>query len=114
MPSNYKRFVESHAPELRFEHRIVKADGALAYGKGIGEWHSVEAGEIVIGFVQDITQFKKAEDKVPQAAQQLKPAGYMACLGSWRVDLDPGRVTWNPEAASIHDDSAPRRGVGSG
>ena len=102
MLSTYRHFIETNAPQIAFEHRVIRADGGIAHIRGVGARHRIEGREIVIGFAQDITRFVEAEERLRDAAHLQRVAGYMARLGSWRVDLDPVRITWSPETAEIH------------
>ena len=104
MVATYETFFESGAAEIEFQHRIIRADGAITHIRGVGARHRVEGREIVVGFVQDITHFKEGEARVRDAARLQKTAGYMARLGSWRVVLDASNITWSAETASIHDE----------
>ncbi|AIE74588.1 hybrid sensor histidine kinase/response regulator [Synechocystis sp. PCC 6714] len=98
----YQSFIEEHAPQIAFEHRVITRDGDVRYVKGVGEFHLTPDGEIVVGCVQDITSFIRNRDKLTQAEYLLRLAGEKARLGGWRVELDPLVVTWTSETAAIH------------
>lgn len=104
MLAAYRTFLESGAPEIEFQHRILRSDGTVAHIRGVGARHSVEGREIVIGFVQDVTHFMQTEERLKDAARLQRVAGYMARLGSWRVDLDRMKISWSAETANIHDE----------
>ncbi|MET4702383.1 PAS domain S-box-containing protein [Constrictibacter sp. MBR-5] len=104
MLSTHQHFIDTGAPEIEFQHRIIRADGSVAHIRGVGARHRVEGREIVIGVAQDITRFREAEERLREAARRQEIAGYMARLGSWRVDLNPTRLTWSPETAAIHEE----------
>ncbi|MCC5976587.1 MAG: PAS domain S-box protein [Salinarimonas sp.] len=104
MLATYAHFIDMNAPQIEFQHRIIRADGSVAHIRGVGSRHRVEGREIVIGFAQDITRFVEAEEQLREAAHLQRVAGYMARLGSWRVDLNPVRITWSPETAEIHEE----------
>ncbi|MBC7738978.1 MAG: PAS domain S-box protein, partial [Candidatus Saccharibacteria bacterium] len=106
MLADHKVFMETDAPELEFQHRIVHADGTTGHIRGVlARYHEADR-PVVIGFVQDISRFKEAEDKLKDAARLQRVAGQVARLGSWRVDLDPNRVFWSDETAIIQDEPA--------
>ncbi|MCG6122538.1 MAG: PAS domain S-box protein [Microvirga sp.] len=108
MLSAYARFIDKNAPQIEFQHRIIRADGAIAHIRGVGARHRVEGRDIIVGFVQDITRYVEAEERLKDAARLQRVAGYMARLGSWRVDLNPIRITWSQETADIHEEPLDR------
>lgn len=103
MLASVRRFAETGAAEIEFQHKVIRDDGTVAYIRGVGARHRIEDREIVIGVVQDVTGFMRTQQQLKEAERLQRLAGYMARLGSWRVDLDPARVTWGPETADIHD-----------
>lgn len=98
----YQRFSDEHTPQIQFEHRVIARNGNIRHIKGVGERHRTPDGEIVVGYVQDITSMIITRDKLTQAEQLLHLAGEKAQLGGWRVDLDDMSVFWTPETANIH------------
>lgn len=109
MVSNYKYFVESGAQELHFQHRIIRADGKIAHVDGIGTRHLVDDKELIIGFVQDVTHFVMAEDKLREEAKRRQLASRMVRLGTWRYDVGQDFVIWDDEVAAIHEEPAGTR-----
>ncbi|NNU82037.1 PAS domain S-box protein [Halovulum dunhuangense] len=104
MLENYRRFIETGAPEIEFQHRIIRADGAVTYVHGMGARHRVDGKEIVIGFVQDITYLREAEEKLRGEAQRRRFASRLVSLGSWRYDIGQATVAWGDGIAAIHDE----------
>ncbi|NNU82194.1 PAS domain S-box protein [Halovulum dunhuangense] len=104
MVSTYAHFFETNAPEIKFQHRIIRADGTISYIRGVGARHQVDGQEIVIGFVQDITAVKQNEEALMRQARRRRLAGHLARLGSWSVDLRSSHVFWCEETAMIHDE----------
>jgi len=98
----YETFAEQRQPQIEFEHRVIARDGGVRHIKGAGERHSSADGEIVVGYVQDITSLVSTRHKLTQAEQLLRLAGKKSHLGGWRVELDPQTITWTPETAAIH------------
>lgn len=98
----YQSFTDQHVPQIQFEHRVIARDGNIRHIKGVGERHKKPDGEIVVGYVQDITSLVTTRDKLTQAEQLLRLAGEKAQLGGWRVELDTMAVYWTPETAAIH------------
>lgn len=99
----YQNFVEKVAPRIEFQHRVIKQDGTITHVRGVGERHGTSTGDIVVGFVQDITQYIKTEHSLSQAQQLLQLAGEKVRLGGWRIELDTETIIWTPETAAIHE-----------
>lgn len=104
MVATYTRFFETGAPEIEFQHRVIRADGKVSHIRGVGARHQVDGREIVIGFVLDITAVKLNEEKLLLQARRRRFAGRLANLGSWSVDLRGTHVMWCEETAVIHDE----------
>lgn len=98
----FDEFVATNALQLEFEHRILTRDGRVQYIKGVGGRHRTKKGEIVVGYVQDVTSFIRTQDQLSQAEQLLRLAGEKVQLGGWRVDLEAGSIFWTAETAAIH------------
>jgi PAS domain S-box-containing protein len=67
-----------------------------------------ERGKVVgvIGVSRDITDRKRAEEALREGRTLLAMAGRLAQVGSWFVDLPPGRVVWSDVTAQIHGEPA--------
>ncbi len=66
MFDNYLAFQRSGESILRFEHRVVKADGSVVHVEGIGELTATPKGKVVTGVVRDVTHrvFQNAQMKL--------------------------------------------------
>lgn len=104
MVATYTRFFESGAPEIEFQHRVIRTDGGVTHVRGVGARHLVDDREIVIGFLQDITYLKQVEEKLLIQARRRRLAGSLARLGSWRVGTGDTHVMWCEETAALHDE----------
>lgn len=60
---------------------------------GCIEW---KGQKFFTGFVRDITERKKSEEKVRKSKERLEDAEQFANMGSWEVDFDTGEVWWSP------------------
>ena len=98
----YKEFIQHSKSHIDFEHRLIRQDGGVKYIRGVGERHVSTDGEIVVGYVQDITPLLMARRRLTQAEQMLRLAGEMAEFGAWRIELASETITWTPETAAIH------------
>jgi len=72
-PHKGEIWVEGHSLPLR------EADGATL-------WH---------GYIQDITQRKRAEQALANAQADLNRAQTLGQTGSWRLDIRTGQITWS-------------------
>ncbi|MGV9008685.1 PAS domain-containing protein [Brevundimonas sp.] len=63
-----------------------------------------DQGRIValFGVVQDITEAVRAEREQGELVETLKLAEDLAGIGSWRLDVESGRVRWSDEVYRIH------------
>lgn len=104
MLAAYTCFFESGAPEIEFQHRILRVDGTLSYIRGVGVRHQVDGREIAIGFVQDITAIKLTEEELLRQGRRRELAGRLARLGSWHASLQDTHVSWCDVTADIHDE----------
>lgn len=98
----YKAFKEQQTPQFTLEHRVIARDGKVRYIKGAGQRHESEDGEIVLGYVLDITSFIRTREKLSHAEQLLHLAGEKAKLGGWRTQLDSETIIWTSETSAIH------------
>ena len=55
-----------------------------------------------LGFIMDITERKKAEEKLMEHGSLIRVAAEKAKLGGWNVLLNENRSYWSDEVAAIH------------
>ena len=106
MVTIYKRFIQTGAAVLSFQHRLLREDGTILHVRGVGARHRIDGRDIVIGHVQDLTRLVEIEERLKEATRLQRMAGQMAKVGAWRIDLERDRVIWSPETAEIHGVSA--------
>jgi PAS domain S-box-containing protein len=69
---------------------------------GVFEISAVQtAPQEVTVFFRDISDRARAEDNLRQSEEDLKLAQAVAHIGSWRVNLETGMMTWSEEARRI-------------
>ena len=56
----------------------------------------------VLGTIRDMTENRRAEDKLRESAARLRLAAESARLGVWEVDLDTDAVTWDDYMCYLH------------
>lgn len=58
---------------------------------------------LTISSVWDVTEHKRAEEKLAAQYRLLRVAGKTARFGGWGVDLKANKCTWSDEVAAIHE-----------
>jgi PAS domain S-box-containing protein len=88
-------------PEIDF--RIVLVDGTIKHLHSIAQPAMDESGEIinVVGTIMDVTERKRAEEKVRRSEESLLEAQRLSHMGSWRHDVASGTVIVSPEIYRI-------------
>jgi PAS domain S-box-containing protein len=86
-----------------FDFRIVLADGTIKHLHSIAQPAMDESGEIIniVGTIMDVTERKRAEEKVRRSEESLLEAQRLSHMGSWRHDVASGAVIVSPEIYRI-------------
>ncbi|WMW25760.1 PAS domain S-box protein [Methanolobus sediminis] len=58
---------------------------------------------IIIGVLQDITEYKRTKTKLRERKSLLNQVGKIAHVGAWEYDIATGSITWTNEVARIHE-----------
>ncbi|MDY0387858.1 MAG: PAS domain S-box protein [Methanolobus sp.] len=74
----------------------IKAD----YSPNIAEDGTFLGG---IGVFEDISERKRAEEKLLKSEAFLSEVSRIAKIGGWELDASTGKGTWTPETARIHE-----------
>src|ERR1700751_5272165 len=84
-------------------YRIVLTDGTVKHIRGIGHPVLDETGNIIeyVGTDVDVTERKRAEEKLRRAEADLLEAQRISQIGSWKHDVLSGTVTVSPEVFRI-------------
>lgn len=102
--STWSQFLEAPASGLEFQHRIIRADGGIAFVRGVGIRNHIDGKAIVFGCLQDMTLIKQAEDNLQRELQRRQLASHLVSLGSWQYKVGDTHVFWDNETAAIHDE----------
>ncbi len=87
------------------QYRVVAPDGTERWIHARGKVERDEGGTArsFSGVVLDITERKQAEDQARRAAADLAEAQRIAKLGSWRFDVQTGRIVLSDQLCTIFD-----------
>ncbi|HEX7891324.1 MAG TPA: PAS domain-containing protein [Ramlibacter sp.] len=92
--------------ELQIQHRLCYADGSYRWQllRAVPVQDGADDGSISwFGTATDIDALQQAQQQLQGQAEQLRVAGRLTRIGSWRADLLTQRVTLSEEAATILD-----------
>ncbi len=97
---------------LQIEHSIIRRDGEKRHIIVRSTSVKDENGKRSLGFgvTQDITDIKRAEERLKSTMGQLSMAMDMATLASWELDLDTSTFTFNDQFYKIYSTDAQREG----
>ncbi|MDM8550966.1 PAS domain-containing protein [Desulfobacterales bacterium HSG2] len=105
--SNVNQKIERMLAEKKsqlFEYRIVTPTGLVKWVEGTNRLLFDNKGEIekVVGTVQDITERKKATQKVEDALEIVSRAEEIAKMGSWSWNPNTDRVEWSDNMCRLY------------
>jgi PAS domain S-box-containing protein len=85
------------------DYRIVLTDGTIKHIHGIGHAVLDETGNVVeyVGTDVDVTERKRAEEKLRRSEADLLEAQRISQTGSWKLDASSGTVTVSPQIFRI-------------
>ena len=89
---------------LNYEGRIINFKGELKIMEVSADVVCDEEGipYKIAGIAQDITERKKAEEKITETAKQLSEAQKIAKIGNWESDLKYNSIKWSDELYHIY------------
>jgi PAS domain S-box-containing protein len=85
------------------DYRVVLTDGSVKHIHGIGHPVLDESGNIIeyVGTDVDVTERKRAEEKLRHTEADLLEAQRISQTGSWKLDVSSGTVTVSPQMFRI-------------
>lgn|GEM_PF-1453215 len=86
------------------DYRIVRInDKQTRWVHGLGEVKFDDSGNAtqMIGTIQDITERKKAEQKLLESKEMLSQSQKLAQMGSWGLNVETGIISWSAETYKI-------------
>ncbi|KXS44174.1 MAG: multi-sensor hybrid histidine kinase [Methanolobus sp. T82-4] len=96
--------VIENAEPYELELEFVTAKGNNKWVRTSG-YPKVVDGKVVkiTGTLQDITEYKIAENKLLESEALLNEVGRIGKIGGWELDVATNVITWTPEVARIHE-----------
>lgn len=86
-----------------YEKEFIHQDGHLVPVRLQGLIVERNNEKYVWSSVEDISEHKKAEEKIRESISLVRIATEKAKLGGWNVDLKENRCYWSDEVAAIHE-----------
>src|ERR1700756_5428131 len=86
--------------DSEIDFRIVLPDGTIKHLHSIAH-PVIESGDEVVSTVMDVTERKRAEEKLRQTEADLLEAQRISQTGSWKLDVSSGKVAVSPQIFRI-------------
>ena len=84
------------------EEHILRCDGTVAEAEVAAVPFQVEQRDGALVFARDITEQKRARDRLRMQETVLQETGVIAKVGGWSLDPATGEGFWTDEVARIH------------
>lgn len=85
-----------------FETLHQRRNGELFPVEVIQNLVRFEGQEFRVGFVQDITERKRAEEQLRQSRKNLEEAQRIANMGHWEINLANNKMYWSDQLLKLH------------
>ncbi|MBW8042372.1 MAG: PAS domain S-box protein [Planctomycetes bacterium] len=79
----------------------LRKDGTIMYADIKAALVSIDGKQCNVGFFTNVTDRKKAEEKLQESEIQFRRAQEVAHIGSWYLDLRTGQLIWSDETYRI-------------
>jgi PAS domain S-box-containing protein len=93
----------SEKTDYEFDYRIVLPDGSIRHAHSVGHPVFNDSGDLVeyIGTTLDVTERKRAEEKLRQSEGYLSQAQRLSRTGSFGWRVSTGEIVWSEETFRI-------------
>ncbi|MGH9937438.1 MAG: PAS domain S-box protein, partial [Blastocatellia bacterium] len=90
--------------DLYIEYRVLRSEGAIRWLSNIGHTLYNETGQParMHGLTIDVTERKRAEERLRESEERLQLALQGAQAGVWEVKFDPFRAHWSKEYRELY------------
>jgi PAS domain S-box-containing protein len=82
---------------------VTRKNGSVIYTDISAAAVDLDGKKCVLGVFRDVTERKKANEKIGYHEDLLRQMGKMAKIGGWEFDAVTGKATWTEEVAQIHE-----------
>ena len=96
-----RQFADLRNISSTFETRHQRKDGTCYEAEVSAAGTSIEDEGVVITVIRDISERKAAERALRESESALSMAQQVAQIGSWRLDIESGRLDWSDETCRI-------------
>ena len=103
--ANEEKFAELRKKEYaRYESLPLETIGGRRIDvEFVSNVYLVNGGKVIQCNVRDITERKKAEEKLRHSRALLNTASRVGRLGAWELDLRAATLSWSEEVRAIHE-----------
>jgi len=101
----YVRRLEERGSVQAYECRLRRKDGTVFPASVSARVIPGAKGQAAVydGFIQDITERKKAEESLRRSQHLLAETEKIGRVGGWEFRIDTQELTWTPEVYAIHE-----------
>src|ERR1039457_3890434 len=101
--SKRKELFEGRSAHFELEKRYLRRDGGEVWANVsvAPMWREQEPQKVYLVMAQDMSDRKRAEEALLRSEASLNRAQAVGHIGSWRFDIQKGRVTWSDHRSAV-------------
>jgi PAS domain S-box-containing protein len=101
--SQYNRLLAGKIENYKLEKRFIRKDGSVVYARIYISCKRNQYGavEYDIGLLEDITEHKKAQEKIQESEEKFRLFSKMLPIGVFATDIDGNPFYWNGKLCAI-------------
>jgi PAS domain S-box-containing protein len=101
--SKRKELLEGQFAHFELEKRYLRPDGGEVWANVsvAPMWREQEPQKVYLVMAQDMSDRKRAEEALLRSEASLNRAQAVGHIGSWRFDIQKGRVTWSDHGSAV-------------
>jgi PAS domain S-box-containing protein len=90
-----------NSPTVNFENRYIKKNGELVFLQWKANLHT--ANNLIYAIARDVTDIRKAQEKLLASEKSMNEAQKIAKIGSWDFNLITQELNWSDELYRIFE-----------